>query len=229
MIHSAVSSGNNNIGRKSEDVLTLVGRVLYAGSIVICTASVAAECTLVAVTVGFKLTVVAVEIILVPCLGNGHTGRCTLILYVGCITQGNKCGSSVAVNHVFLNERVIICICGHTISVILVYGFGKLVARSVSDVRGHKVAGCVVVIYCKFLNGLTVNITAVFGVKALCDNLAEAEEVALMTVTVAVGIFKRCLHQRAVINSQCRHNPLATGKSVGRSRVCIVKFKASTY
>ena len=86
MEHGAVATCDCHIRRKAEDVLPAVGGVLDICSIIVCSRSVVSERTLVAVAVGFQLTVAAVEIILVPCLGNGHAGGCSLILFVGSIT-----------------------------------------------------------------------------------------------------------------------------------------------
>ena len=77
---------------------------------------------------------VAVEIILVPCLGDYHALRCTLVLLVGGVAERNESRCTVAVYHILLCEGVAVRIGGHVVSVILVDGLGELVACCVGNV-----------------------------------------------------------------------------------------------
>ena len=77
---------------------------------------------------------VAVEVILVPCLGNYHALRCALVLLVGGIAEGNESRCTIAVDYILLGEGVAVRIGGHAVCVILVDGLGELVARCVGNV-----------------------------------------------------------------------------------------------
>ena len=134
VIHRAVTADNGHVRGKSENVPVGIGGVLDVRRIVIAARTAAAEAALVAVAVGLQLSVVAIEVILVPCLGDNHALRCALVLLVGGVAEGNESRCTVAVDYILLGEGVAVRIGGHAVCVILVDGFSELVARCVGDV-----------------------------------------------------------------------------------------------
>ena len=80
VVDLSVPSGHGHIGRQSEDVPAAVGGIADGGLVIKLAVSLAAELALVAEPVGFQFTVVAGEVILVPCLRGDHSLGGTFVL-----------------------------------------------------------------------------------------------------------------------------------------------------
>ena len=82
VLNRAVTASNRNIDWKSEDVLAGSGGIFDSSRISELAVSGVAKTALVAVLVGLQLTMIAIEVILIPCLGCNHTVCRSLILQV---------------------------------------------------------------------------------------------------------------------------------------------------
>ena len=208
-------------------------RVLDGGRIIELAVSVLAKASLVAVLVGLQLTMIAIEVVLIPCLGCNHTVCRSLILQVCRIAERYECRCTVTPKvHVTLCERVLVTVGSQIVAVVTVLCLGVLVAVGILYGCGGNIALRVVVGYIIVLNSLSVNRIAFLRVKVLGDDLTETEELTFMAVTLAVLIFKGGCHDwtivmDSVINGQGRHYPLATRKTVGRSGVRIVECESA--
>ena len=195
--------------------------------------SVLAKTALVAVLVGLQLTMIAIEVVLIPCLGCNHTICRSLILQVCRIAERNECRCTVTPKvHVTLCERVLVTVGSQIVAVVTVLCLGVLVAVGILYGCGGNIALRVVVSYIVVLNSLSVNRIAILRVKVLGDDLTETEELTFMAVTFSVLILKGGCHDwtivmDSVVNRQGRHYPLATRKAVGRSGVGIVQCESS--
>ena len=96
MIERAVAACHRNIYWKSEDMLCCIVGIFDGGRIIELAVSVLAKTALVAVLVGLQLTMIAIEVVLVPCLGCNDTICCTLLLQVGGITERHESRGAVA-------------------------------------------------------------------------------------------------------------------------------------
>ena len=195
--------------------------------------SVLAKVSLVAVLVGLQLTMIAIEVVLIPCLGCNHTVCRSLILQVCRIAERYECRCTVTPKvHVTLCERVLVTVGSHIITVVTVLCLRVLVAVGILYGCGGNIALRVVVGYIVVLNSLSVNRIAILRVEVLGDDLTETEELTFMAVTLAVLVLKGGCHDRSIvmdtiINGKGRHYPLATRKSVGRSGMRIVECESA--
>ena len=87
VVDLSVPSGHGHIGRQSEDVPAAVGGIADGGLVVKLAVTLAAELALVAEPVGFQLTVVAGEVIFIPCLRGDHSLSGTFVLQVRRIAE----------------------------------------------------------------------------------------------------------------------------------------------
>ena len=176
---------------------------------------------------------IAIEVVLIPCLGCNHTVCRSLILQVCRIAERYECRCTVTPKvHVTLCERVLVTVGSHIITVVTVLCLRVLVAVGILYGCGGNIALRVVVGYIVVLNSLSVNRIAILRVEVLGDNLTETEELTFMAVTFSVLILKGSCHDwtivmDSVVNRQGRHYPLATRKAVGRSGVGIVQSECS--
>jgi len=214
-------------------VLGGIVRVLDGGRIVELAVSVLAKTALVAVLVGLQLTMIAIEVVLIPCLGCNHTVCRSLILQVCRIAERYECRCTVTPKvHVTLYERVLVTVSSHIITVVTVLCLRVLVAVGILYGCGGNIALRVVIGYIVVLNSLSVNRIAFLRVEVLGNNLTETEELTFMAVTFSVLVLKGSCHywtivMDSVVNRQGRHDPLATRKTVGRSGVGIVQCESS--
>ena len=233
VVNRAVTASNRNIYWKSEDVLACIVGIFDSSRIIELAVSVLAKTALVAVLVGLQLTMIAIEVVLVPCLGCNHTVCRSLILQVCRIAERYECRCTVTPKvHVTLCECVLVTVGSQIVAVVTVLCLGVLVAVGILYGCGGNIALRVVVGYIVVLNSLSVNRIAFFRVKVLGDDLTETEELTFMAVTLAVLVLKGGSHYRTVvmdtiINGKGRHYPLATRKAVGRSGVGIVQCESS--
>ena len=233
VVNRAVTASHRNIYWKSEDMLRCIVRVFNGGCIVKLSVSVLAKASLVAVLVGLQLTMIAIEVVLIPCLGCNHTVCRSLILQICRIAERYECRCTVTPKvHVTLCERVLVTVGSQIVVVVTVLCLGVLVAVGILYGCGGNIALRVVVSYIVVLNSLSVNRIAFLRVKVLGDDLTETEELTFMAVTFSVLILKGSCHDwtivmDSVVNGKGRHYPLATRKTVGRSGVGIVQCESS--
>ena len=233
VVDRAVTASHRYINRKTKDVLHCIVRIFDGGCIVKLSVSVLTKASLVAVLVGLQLTMIAIEVVLIPCLGCNHTVCRSLILQVCRIAERYECRCTVTPKvHVTLCERVLVTVGSQIITVVTVLCLGVFVAVGILHESGGNVTLRVVVGNIVVLNSLSVNRIAFLRVKVLGDDLTETEELTFMAVTLAVLVLKGGSHYRTVvmdtiINGKGRHYPLATRKSVGRSGVRIVECESS--
>ena len=233
VIRRSVTSDNGHVRRKSEDVPVGIGGVPDVCRKVIAARTAAAEAALVAVAVGLQLSVIAVEIILVPCLGDYHALRCALVLPVGGVAERDEGGGAVAAEHGLLGESVLVTVGSEVVAVVLVTGLGVLVAFGIFHGSTELVALCVVGGDIIKPDCLTIDCRITFlGVDIFCNDLSEAKELALVAVLPSVGVVEHRLHQRTivmdtVVDGHGRHHPLAAGQTVGRRAVLIIECKGT--
>jgi len=214
-------------------VLACIVGIFDSSRIIELAVSVLAKTALVAVLVGLQLTMIAIEVILIPCLGCNHTVCRSLILQVCRIAERYECRCTVAPKvHVTLCKRVLVTVGSQIVAVVTVLCLGVLVAVGILYGCGGNIALRVVVGYIVVLDSLSVNRIAILRVEVLGDNLTETEELTFMAVTLAVLVLKGSFHDwtivmDSVINGKGRHYPLATRKSVGRSGMCIVECESA--
>ena len=233
VVNRAVTACHRNIYWKSEDMLRCIVGIFDSSRIIELAVSVLAKTALVAVLVRLQLTMIAIEVVLIPCLGCNHTVCRSLILQVCRIAERYECRCTVTPKvHVTLCERVLVTVGSQIVAVVTVLCLGVLVAVGILYGCGGNIALRVVVGYIVVLNSLSVNRIAILRVEVLGDNLTETEELTLMAVTLAVLVLKGGSHYRSIvmdtiINGKGRHYPLATRKSVGRSGMRIVECESA--
>ena len=228
MVYGTVTAGYGHVGRQAENVLGAVRRVLYGRLVVESSASVLAERALVAVLVRLQFAVVAGEIVFVPCLRGYHAVGRTFILEVCRVAQRYERRRTVAAQFRLRREGVVVAVGRQEIAVVLVPCLGVLVAFAVLHGCAGEVALHIVVGNVVFLDRLAVDRIVAFGVEVLGDNLAEAEELALVAVALSVAVLEGRRHDGAVvvysvINGKARHHPLAARKPVSRGGVFVVE------
>ena len=230
VVNLSVSSGHGHIGRQSEDVPAAVGGIADGGLVIKLAVSLAAELALVAEPVGFQFTVVAGEVILVPCLRGNHSLCGTFVLQVRRIAERYEGGSTVTAQYGLCGKGVLVTLGGQVVAVIFVACFGVNLSGcifhgSVDQVALRIVAGHVILLY-----RLAVERIFLFGVEIPGNHFAETEELTFVAVALAVLVFKGGGHERtvvmdAVIHREGRHHPFAAGKPVCGSGMSIVQRK----
>ena len=199
VVYGAVTAGYGYVGRQAENVLGAVRRVLYGRLVVESSASVPAERALVAVLVRLQFAVVAGEIVFVPCLRGYHAVGRTFILEVCRVAQRYERRRTVAAQFRLRREGVVVAVGRQEIAVVLVPCLGVLVAFAVLHGCAGEVALHIVVGNVVFLDRLAVDRIVAFGVEVLGDNLAEAEELALVAVSLSVAVLEGRRHDGAVV------------------------------
>jgi len=214
-------------------VLRCIVRIFDGGCIIELAVSVFTKASLVAVLVGLQLTMIAIEVILVPSLGCNGTVGSTLILQAGGIAERNECRGTVAPEvHITLGKGVLVALGCHIVTVVAILCLRVFVAVGILHESAGNIALRVVVGNIVVLNRLSINRIAILRVKVLGDDLTETEELTFMAVPLAVLVLKGGCHDRTIvmdtiINGKGRHYPLATRKSVGRSGMRIVKREST--
>ena len=214
-------------------MLRRIVRVFNGCRIIELAVSVLAKTALVAVLVGLQLTMIAIEVVLIPCLGCNHTVCRSLILQVCRIAERYECRGTVAPEVGFtLGKGVLVTVGSHIITVVAILSLRVFVAVGILHGSSGNIALCVVVGYIVVLNSLSVNRIAILRVEVLGDDLTETEKLTLMAVTLSVLIFKGGCHDwsivmDSIINGKGSHYPLATRKSVGRSGMRIVEREST--
>jgi hypothetical protein len=126
---------------------------------------------------------IAIEVVLIPCLGCNHTVCRSLILQVCRIAERYECRGTVAPKvHVTLCERVLVTVGSQIITVVTVLCLGVFVAVGILYGCGGNIALRVVVGYIVVLNSLSVNRIAILRVEVLGDDLTETEELSSLTL-----------------------------------------------
>ena len=200
VVNRAVTASHRNIYWKSEDVLACIVGIFDSCRIIELAVSVLTKASLVAVLVGLQLTMIAIEVILIPCLGCNHTVCRSLVLQVCRIAERYECRCTVTPKvHVTLCERVLVTVGSQIVAVVTVLCLGVLVAVGILYGCGGNIALRVVVGYIVVLNSLSVNRIAFLRVEVLGDDFTETEELTLMAVTLSVLILKGGCHDRTVV------------------------------
>ena len=143
---------------------------------------------------------IAIEVVLIPCLGCNDTVDSALILQICRIAERYECRCTVTPKiHVTLCEHVLVTVGSQIVTVVTVLCLGVLVAVGILHGCSGNIALRVVVGYIVVLNSLSVNRIAFLRVEVLGDDLTETEELTLMAVTFSVLILKGSCHDRTVV------------------------------